>query len=178
MIWNFGKGFKMIKKLWEKFVDEKIIPYVCTCSKHPMRFVELLKSNKAYIDGLDPSVTIPGFRLSTIRLYIVYFILWNVIIIPVSLIFHTFLAKLDCHLSIVLAIIFTLIFFGTFQIFKEWLIHRVAEKIIKKAWQNHLPHFNYEKYRYKVAEIYGEAIDKEIPKYEIERYIIDRMVES
>lgn len=167
----------MIKRLWEKFVDTKIIPYVFSCSKHPMRFLELLKANKAYLDGLDPSYTIPGFKLSTIRLYIVYFVLWNIVIIPASMIFHNFLAKLDCHLSIILAIIFTLLFFGTLQIFKEWLIDRVSQKIIKKAWQNHLPHFNYEKYRYKVAEFYSEALDKDIPKYEIERYIMDRLVE-
>jgi len=168
----------MLKKIWENFVDKKIIPYVFECSKHPMRFLELLKANKAYIDGLDPSFTIPGFKLSTIRLYIVYFVLWNIIIIPASLIFHNFLAKLDCHLSIILAIIFTLLFFGTFQIFKEWLIDRVSQRIIKRAWQNHLPHFNYEKYRFKVAQIFSEALDKDIPKYEIERYILDRLVED
>lgn len=168
----------MVKKFWEKFVDEKIIPYVFTFSKHPMRFIELLKSNKAYIDKLDPSANVPGFKLSKTRLYIVYFVLWHLIIIPVSIVFHNFLAKLDCHLSIVLAIIFTLIFFGIFEIFKEWLIDRVAGKIIKKSWQNYLPHFEYEKYRHKVAQLYAEAVDKEIPKYEIERYIIDKLVES
>jgi len=57
------------------------------------------------------------------------------------------------------------------------LIDRVSQKIIKRAWQNHLPHFNYEKYRFKVAQTYAEAIDKDIPKYEIERFIMDRLVE-
>ncbi len=169
---------RRLKNIWERFVDSKIIPYVFECSKHPMRFIEFLRANKAFVDGLDPSMTIPGFRLNILRLYIVYFVLWNMIIIPASLIFHAFLAKLDCHLSIILAIVFTLIFFATFQIFKEWLINRVAEKQIQKAWQNHLPHFEYKRYRHKLAQLYAEAADKDIPKSQIERFVIDRLVES
>ena len=94
-----------------------------------MRFIELLKANKAYIDELEPSFTIPGFKLLTVRLYIVYFVLWNIIIIPVTMIFHNILASLD--------------------------------------------------YKYKVlaAQTYAEALDKDIPKYEMERFIMDRLVE-
>lgn len=168
----------MFKKLWEKFVDSKIIPYVFTCPKHPMRFIELLKANKAYIDGLNPTMTIPGIKLSIFRLYVVYFILWNIVLIPLSLVFHKFLAKLDCHIVIILAIIFTLLFFGTLQILKEWLINRVAQRIIKRAWENHFSYFDYEKYRYKVAELYAEAIDRDISKHQLERFIMDRLVES
>lgn len=168
----------MFKKLWEKFADSKIIPYVFSYPKHPMRFMELLKANKAFIDGLNPTMTIPGIRLSILRLYIVCFVLWNIVLIPLSLIFHPFLKKIDCHISIILAIVFTLLFFGTLQIFKHWLIERVAQKIIKRAWKNHFQYFDYDKYRYKVAELYAEAVDKDIPKRQMERFVMDRLVES
>ena len=168
----------MFKKIWERFVDTKIIPYVFTCPKHPLRFIELLKANKAFIDGLDPTMTIPGIKLSLFRLYISYFVLWNIVLIPLSMIFHPFLAKLDCHLAIVLAIIFTFLFFGSLQILKNWLIERVAQKIIKRAWKNHFNYFDYEKYRFTVADLYAEAIDRDIPKHQLERFIMDRLAHS
>jgi hypothetical protein len=160
----------------DKILD-KIVNYVFELPKYPLRFRELMEANRVYIDNLDIN-QIPGIKFCKIKLYIVYFIIWNLILIPLSLIFHSLLAKLDCHIAIVLAIIFTLLFFGTYKIFEEKLKRLVALKIIKNSWQNYLPHFNYEKYKEKVAHIYKEAIDRELPKSKIEQFVIDKIIES
>ena len=160
----------------EKLLD-KIIDIVFEKPKYPMRFRELMEANRILTDNL-PISSIPGIRFCRLKLYAIYLIIWNILILPLALIFHTFLAKLDCHIAIILAIIFTLLFFGTYKIFENRLKERAALRLIKEAWKNYLPHFAYEKYAYEVAQIYKEAIDKDIPKHKIEQFIIDRLIGS
>ncbi len=166
----------MIKELAERILD-KIIDYVFELPKYPLRFRELMEANRVLVDNLDIN-QIPGIRFCRLKLYLVYFLIWNLILIPLSLIFHSLLAKLDCHIAIILAIIFTLLFFGTYKIFEERLKRRVALRIIKEAWKNYLPHFPYEKYGEKVAQIYKEAVERDIPKNKIEQFIIDKIIET
>jgi len=163
-------------KLFERVLD-KVIDFTFETPKYPMRFREMLEANKVVIDNLDIKM-IPGLKFCRLKLYAIYFVIWNLIILPLALLFHSFLVKLDCHLSIVLAIFFTLLFFGTYKIFEEKVKERMAKKLIKNAWKNYLPHFPYEKYNLEVAQIYKEALDKEIPRQKIEQFVIDRLVAS
>ncbi len=142
-----------------------------------MRFRELMEANRIYMDNLDIKM-IPGIRFCRLRLYLVYFILWNLVILPLALLFHKFLVRLDCHVSIILAIFFTLLFFGTYKIFEERMKKEAAKRLIVEGWKNYLPHFPYDKYAEQVAQIYKEALDKDVPKHKIEQYIIDRLVQS
>ncbi|MRI83921.1 MAG: hypothetical protein C6I00_05815 [Nitratiruptor sp.] len=162
--------------MWERLLD-KIIDYLFELPRYPMRFRELMEANRIYVDHLDIR-QIPGIKFCRIKLYLLYFIIWNLILIPLSLLFHSFLARLDCHVAIVLAILFTLLFFGTYKIFEERLKERAARRLIKEAWNNYLPHFPYEKYQERVAQIYKEALDREIPRRKIEQFVIDSIVES
>lgn len=157
-------------------LQEKIIPYVFTLGDGPMLFRDLLKANQMYQDGLKLEGKIPGFRLSIGRSYIVFIALWHLIILPASVIFHSMLAKIDCHLLIIMAVLFTGMFFATYAIFKEFLIDAVAVKIIKNGWENHFPHFDYDLHAKEVAKIYSEALDKEIPHKNMQLYILDRLV--
>ena len=142
-----------------------------------MRFRELMEANRILIDNL-PIEQIPGLRFCRLKLYAIYFVIWNIVILPLALIFHSLLAKLDCHLSIILAIIFTLLFFGTYKIFENRIKEKAALHLIQKAWYNYLPHFPFDKYHQEVAQIYKEALDREIPKHKIEQFIINRLIES
>ncbi len=155
---------------------DKIVDFVFEKPKYPMRFRELMEANRIVTDNLDIKM-IPGLKFCRFKLYLVYFVIWNIIVIPLALVFHRWLAKIDCHVSVILAILFTLLFFGTYKIFEERIKERAALQLIKEAWKNYLPHFPYEKYAYKVAQIYKEALDKDIPKSKIERYVIDHLVE-
>ncbi len=162
----------MFEKLLEKIVD-----IVFTQPKYPMRFRELMEANRVVVDNLDIKM-IPGLKFCRLKLYAIYFVIWNLIILPLALMFHSILAKLDCHLAIVLAIIFTLLFFGTYKIFEERIKERAAKRLVQEAWQKYLPHFSYQKHSEEVAQIYKEAIDKEIPKHKIEQFVIEKLVQK
>jgi len=163
-----------LARLLEK-LKSKIIDFTFERPKYPMRFRELMEANRILVDNLDIKM-IPGIKFCRLRLYLVYFIIWNLVILPLALIFHKLLVKLDCHVSIILAILFTLLFFGTYKIFEERMKNEAAKRLIMEGWRNYLPHFPYEKYAEKVAQIYKEALDKDVPKHKIEQYIIDHLV--
>lgn len=160
------------------FIDNVIIPYVFTKNDEPLLFRELLKANKMYDDGLNLEGKIPGTRIRIGRNILVFLLTWNVILIPLSLIFHKILEKIDCHLLIISAVVFTGLFFATYSIFKSWMIDRVASNIIQEAWHNHYPHFSYQKHHRQVSRLYGKALDKELPNKEIQLYILDHMIEE
>jgi hypothetical protein len=136
-----------------------------------------MEANRIFQDNLDIKL-IPGIRFCRLKLYGIYFLLWNIVLLPFVLLFHFFLAKLDCHVAILLAIVFTLLFFGTYKIFEERLKRRMAKEVIERAWQKYLGAFPFEKYGEKVAQIYKEALEKDIPKNRIEQFIIEKLVES
>lgn len=165
----------MLQNTIERMTDKIIIPFVFRSSEEPLLLRELLDLNKNFDDGLKLEGRIPGFRLRIGRTILVFLILWNVILLPGSIIFHKELAKIDCHLLIILAILFTGMFFGTYMMFKEWLIDRMARKRIEEAWHNHFPHFAYDKHHKEVANIYREALEKEIPNKELYLYIMNKL---
>ena len=158
--------------------EKKIIPYIFTLNDSPMLLKDLLKTNKMYQEGLKLEGNIPGFRMSTGKSYIVFIGLWHLFLIPSSIIFHALLAKIDCHLLIIMAVLFTSMFFATYALFKEYLIDHVAIKILRDAWSNHFPHFDYDLHAKEVAKIYAEAIEKEIPHKSLQLYIIDRLIQQ
>ncbi len=163
-----------MKQLIEK-IGDKIVDYVFDISDRPMSFIELLKTNKLYDDKMHLEGNIAGFKINKFKAYLVFFILWNLIILPVVGIFHSLIAKLDCHISIILAIIFTLLFFASFSIFKEWLYEQATLKQLKNNWPHHFPIFSYEKNHKLITQIYTEAIEKEIPQHELRVFIFDKL---
>lgn len=167
-----------ISKGMNTIMQEKIIPYIFTLSDSPMLLRDLLHTNKMYQDGLKLEGNVPGFRLSIGKSYIVFIILWHAIIILPAILFHTKLEKFDCHLLMIMAILFTGMFFATYAIFKEYLIDTVALKIVKKGWENHFPHFDYDRHAKEVAMIYGDALEKEIPHKNMQLYILEKLIDE
>lgn len=161
-----------------RIMDEKIIPYVFTLSDSPMLLRDLLRTNKMYQDGLKLEGNIPGFRFSVGRSYIVFIILWHIVMLPLAALFHQKLAKIDCHLLIIMAVVFTGMFFAMYAIFKEYLIDSVARKILLRGWENHFPHFSYDLHAKEVTQIYSEALDKEIPHKDMQLYILEKLVKK
>lgn len=168
--------FSWTKTYSKRIMNETIIPYVFTLSDSPMLFRDLLKTNKMYQDGLKLEGNIPGFRFSVGKSYIVFVILWHMIMLPPAALFHAKLVKIDCHLLIIMAVLFTGMFFAMYSIFKEYLIDAVAHIILRRGWENHFPHFNYDLHAGEVATIYSEALEKEIPHKELQLYILERLV--
>jgi hypothetical protein len=169
--------FSWVNTQTSRIMDEKIIPYIFTLSDSPMLFRDLLSTNKMYQEGLKLEGNIPGFRFSVGKSYIVFIALWHIVMLPLAFLFHKALAKIDCHLLIIMAIIFTGMFFAMYAIFKEYLIDTVAHMILKRGWENHFPHFDYTLHAKDVAKIYSEALEKEIAHKEMSLYILEKLVE-
>lgn len=158
-------------------MKEKIINYVFNISNQPVLFHQLLQANKLYNDGLHLDGKKLGFRLKMGRAYIVFFVLIHLFIIPASLILHGLFAKLDCHASIVLTVIFTAVVFICFGLFKEWLEDEVARRRIREAWSIHFPLFTHKEYSKKVSEIYDEALLLDVQKKDLEQFVLDKLID-
>lgn len=165
-----------IKKPIKKFTQDNVLPFTFKISEQPMLFKELMHANKIYNDGMNLEYNMKGFRVRLGRIYFVFFILWLLLLTPPSLIFHTLLAKIDCHALILSSIVFTVLFFSTFALFKAWLIELISKQIITRAWENHFPHFNYDKNSQKVSKIYSEAQESGIANKDLQHHIITKMV--
>lgn len=155
-----------------------ILKYVFYTSTRPILFSDLLYINKLFNEGMLLDVEKLGARMRLSSTYIVFLIAWHILIFLPVLIFHSALAKMDCHLSVLFAVLFTAIFFATFSIYKEWLIDEYAKQRIKNSWHTHFPYFTYEEYNKKVALIYEEALKLDIPKKELEKFVMDKLIES
>lgn len=168
----------MQSTLFSRVIERRMIPFVFRISDQPMLFRELLEMNKRYDDGLGLEGKIPGARLRIGRTVLLFLILWNLIILPVSMIFHHELARIDCHLLLILTILFTGMFFGTFVMFREWLVDHMAQRRIKEGWRNHFPHFSFEKHHREVTDLYNRALEQEIPGKELYLFILDSMIQA
>ncbi len=158
-------------------IKNKIITYVFKISNKPVLFHELLQANKLFNEGMHLDGKKLGFRLRIGRAYLVFVLLTHIFIIPAALIAHKIFAMADCHVSILVAIFFTGMIFASFGMFREWLSDEIALNRITTAWKIHFPHFPYEEYGDKVDEIYNDALVQDIQKKELQRYILDRLIE-
>lgn len=164
-----------LKASFDRWVETKLLPFVFKISEQPMLFSELLSANKTYQDGMSLE-GMSGFRLLLGRTYLVYIVVWHLLIgIPIGL-FHKAFMDIDCHMLILVAVLFTGIFFATFSIFSEWLHEKMALQLIKKAWKNHFPHFKYDQHAAEVATIYTQALEDEVHHKDMRLYIINRIV--
>ncbi|MGM0622911.1 MAG: hypothetical protein ACQESH_02715 [Campylobacterota bacterium] len=159
-------------------LKNKLINYLYIKSSQPIHFEELLKANLILDEGIIPSERLLKYRVLLGRAYLSFIIIAHLFIIPAVGVLHNIFAKMDCHLSIILAVAFTGIFFATFTIYKEWLYEAISKRIIVNAWSLHFPHFEYEKYHLKVAKLYDETLRKKIPKHEIQIYILDGLAKD
>jgi len=162
----------------EKTYKDKILDYVYTLSKQPLLLKDLLDANRQYNEGMlvDPSRL--GFRIKLARAYLVYVLIVLAVVIPISAITHKPLAGIDSHISIIGAMVITAGIFIGFNFFRAKLRDEITLRQIKKSWKLRFPYFSYEEYKYKVEEIYQKAIKEEVSKKDLERYILDNLVEE
>lgn len=162
-----------------RFIDNVILPFTFKVSDDPMLYRELLLANKLFDDGMKLEGKIPGMRIREGRAVTVFAIFFHLfIILPGIVIFHTPLAKMDCHLAIIASIIFTGFFFSIYFVFKEWLIDRMAKTRIKRAWKNHFPHFDYDAHHKELTTIYSQSIEEEVPHKELQMYIMNKLIQQ
>ena len=159
----------------KRWIDQKLLPFLFTRPRHPMRFNELMRANKLLVDDMPLEGQLPGMKLRLWRAYLFMFTLFNAVLIPLALLFHTLLARIDCHAAIVMAVFFTLFFFGVLTVFKQWATEKMAEKLIREAWKIHFPYYDYDAYRVKVAKFYDDAVERGVTGANLEMYIMNAL---
>jgi len=158
----------------DKFIDNKLIPFVFILSKNPILFHDLLDANRQLRDNLSPSGATLGYKIHTKNMFIAFLAIVHIVFIfPSLVLLHEIFSNMDCHLSIISAIVFTGLFFVSFSIFKEYLIEQISTKRVKEGWNLHFPLFDYEQYNKKVADIYNDAIKKKVPRGELEYFVMN-----
>ena len=153
----------------EKTIKDKVLDYVYILSKQPILLRDLLDANRQYNEGMHVDPGKLGFRLNLARAYFVYILLVLAILIPISLLTHKPLANIDPHISIIGAMVITAVIFIGFNFFIAKLRDEITKRQIKKSWKLRFPYFSYDQYNKKIEEI---------SKKDLERYILDNLVED
>lgn len=157
---------------------DKILNFCFAKSKQPVLFKDLLVANSRFNEKLHVDNIKLGYRLKIARAYLVYLFYSVLLGIPVAYITHKTFADLDTHASIVASVFFTATVFICFNFFRVWLKDKMARKVIREAWLLHFPYFDYDEYKYKVEEIFQKAMKEEIVKKDLQRYVLDNLVED
>ena len=159
----------------EKTIKNRILEYVYTISKQPILLKDLLVANRQHSDGMHVDPAKLGFRIRLVRAYIVYIGLVLAVVVPISLLTHKPLAKIDAHISIIGAMIITAAIFIGFNFFRDRMRDSITKELIKRSWKLHFPYFSYEEYSEKIEEIFEKSIKEEISKRDLEKYIKDNL---
>ena len=159
----------------EKTIKNKILEYVYTISKQPILLKDLLVANRQHNDGMHVDPAKLGFRIRLIRAYQVYIGIVLGILVPISLLTHKPLAKIDTHISILGAMFITAVIFIGFNFFMDRMRDSVTKELIKRSWKLHFPFFTYEEYSLKIDKIFEQAMRDEISKRDLEKYILENL---
>ncbi len=159
----------------EKTIKNKLLEYVYTISKQPILLKDLLVANRQHNDGMHVDPAKLGFRIRLIRAYIVYIGIVLAIIVPISLLTHKPLAKIDPHISILGAMVITAVIFIGFNFFRDKMRDTMTKELIIRSWKLHFPFFSYEEYSSKIDEIFEKAMREEISKRDLEKYILENL---
>ena len=159
----------------EKTLKNRILEYVYTISKQPVLLKDLLVANRQHSEGMHVDPAKLGFRIRLVRAYIVYIGLVLAVVVPISLLTHKPLAKIDAHISIIGAMIITAAIFIGFNFFRDRMRDSITKELIKRSWKLHFPYFSYEEYSEKIEEIFEKSIKEEISKRDLEKYIKDNL---
>lgn len=159
----------------EKTLKNRVLEYVYTISKQPVLLKDLLVANRQHNDGMHVDPAKLGFRIRLIRAYIVYIALVLVILVPISLLTHKPLAKIDPHISILGAMVITAAIFMGFNFFRDRMRDSITKELIKRSWRLHFPFFSYDEYSEKIDDIFEKSLKDEITKRDLEKYILDNL---
>ncbi|QKJ28004.1 hypothetical protein [Aliarcobacter cibarius] len=161
----------------QKNILDKVLNYVYNTSKQPILLKDMLIASVQFSNGMEVDSSRLGFRLNLTRAYIVYIALVLAILVPISLLTHKPLAKIDPHISIIGAMIITALIFMGFNYFMDLLKNSMTKSTIKKAWSLHFPYFSYEEYNQNVNKFFENAMREEVSKRDLQKYILDRLAQ-
>lgn len=145
-------------------------------SDYPVLFRDLLEANSLFNEKMPVDMAKLHYKFKPFNTYALYAALCA-LVLGVGLLFtHYGLTKIDVHYSFVSTVIVTSLVFLGFDAFRTYARKLITKALIQKAWGIHFPHFAYEKYSNIVAEIYKDAINKEIPRQTLENYVLEQII--
>ncbi|MGH2305814.1 hypothetical protein [Campylobacter taeniopygiae] len=161
----------------KKFKDFSL-NFLFKISDQPVILRDLLEANALFNDGMlvDPSKL--NFNFKILNSYLYFSILCVLILLPLLLVTHYFLMRLDFHISIISAVAVTVCVFISYDIFKIYTRKIISKQLIKKAWGLHFPYFSYEKYSLLASKLYKEALKDDVLKKNLEKYVLEKIIQS
>ncbi|MFC2528241.1 MAG: hypothetical protein ACFNVQ_04100 [Campylobacter sp.] len=137
----------------------------------------IVRANAEFNDGMlvDPSKL--NFKFNYGKSYVIFACFAFVCVMFLITLTHAMFEKIDFHFSILFTIIATSAVFIGFDCFKAWARKKLTHELIKRAWANHFLYFPYEKYSRIVENIYNEALKNDVPRRELEQYVLSKIVE-
>ncbi|EAJ1254498.1 hypothetical protein A0Y64_000670 [Campylobacter lari] len=159
-------------------IQEFILNFIFKVSNQPVNLKDLLEANALLNEGMMVDPAKLNFKFKVFNSYLIYAFFCIAILVPMLIISHYFLTIIDFHISILSAIFVTACVFIGYDIFKIYTRKVISKRLLKKAWALHFPYFAYEKYS-KIAEnIYNQAIKEEIPKNQLEQYVLEKIIQT
>ncbi|QOR00826.1 MULTISPECIES: hypothetical protein [unclassified Campylobacter] len=159
-------------------IQEFILKFIFKVSNQPVNLKDLLEANALLNEGMMVDPAKLNFKFRVFNSYLIYTLFCIAILVPMLIITHYFLTIIDFHISILSAVLVTACIFIGYDIFKIYTRKIISKRLLKKAWALHFPYFAYEKYS-KIAEnIYNQAIKEEIPKNQLEQYVLEKIIQT
>ncbi|CAM4089312.1 hypothetical protein [Campylobacter armoricus] len=159
-------------------IQKFILNFIFKVSNQPVNLKDLLEANALLNEGMMVDPAKLNFKFKVFNSYLIYALFCALIIIPLILITHYFLTIIDFHISILSAIFVTACVFIGYDIFKIYTRKVISKRLLQKAWVLHFPYFAYEKYSKIAEEIYNQAIKEEIPKNQLEQYVLEKIIQN
>ena len=137
----------------------------------------MLEANALFNEGMLVDGAKLNFKFNHIRLYQIYALICLVVLLPLLIITHHFLANTDAHISILsTALVTSLVFIG-FDMFKVWARKEISLELIKKAWSVHFPYFTYEKIlKQGRGNLQHRSKKMTFQKKDLEQYIYEKLI--
>ncbi|MBX1885889.1 hypothetical protein [Campylobacter peloridis] len=159
-------------------IQEFVLKFIFKISNQPVNLRDLLEANALLNEGMmiDPAKL--NFKFRVFNSYLIYALFCVFILVPLLIITHYFLTIIDFHISILSAVFVTACVFIGYDLFKIYTRKIMSKKLLKKAWMLHFPYFAYEKYSKIAEEIYNQAIKEEIPKNQLEQYVLEKIIQT
>lgn len=157
-------------------MKEWLLNQLFKISSQKIEFNDLVQANALLNEGMlvDPAKL--GYALRTLRAYGIFAVLCSAVLVPLLLATHSVFRLVDFHFSVISAVVVTALVFMGYDAFKIYTRKLISKERIKSAWSEHFPCFEYDKYSKIVEKIYKRACELQIPKNQLERYILDHII--
>ncbi|WP_261798054.1 hypothetical protein [Campylobacter peloridis] len=159
-------------------IHEFVLKFIFKISNQPVNLRDLLEANALLNEGMMVDPAKLNFKFRVFNSYLIYALSCVFILVPLLIITHYFLTIIDFHISILSAVFVTACVFIGYDLFKIYTRKIMSKKLLKKAWALHFPYFAYEKYSKIAEEIYNQAIKEEIPKNQLEQYVLEKIIQT